>query len=283
MARILVLLFIAVLGIRPASAQTDDVILNDALKVLGFSASIEAFREGCAEPIATASPLGEAFDGWTERNRNWTIVAVTTIGARGGVAEEVIDAVRQEWADKARGNFERSTDIAGLCINLAMLLNGGAMDISRGMVEETKRLDEARQGKWPLPDSLRDEDPPPVRAAMTLLAEFALRKEMAERCTAAIQDDPDTDFDFHYQWWHDDNVEHEMAAMAVLSKWSADADARAETLRANARAAVEAEFAESPTGLECYDYLRFEPGDRDIAETFPVEAEIVRQAAAAGP
>ncbi len=287
MMRMLVLLMFAVLLVRPAVAQTDDVILNDALKILGFSASIGAFREGCAEPIATAPPLGEAFDGWTERNRSWTIIAVTTIGARGGVDPTVVEQVRNEWMDKARGNFERSTDIPGLCINLAMLINGGAMDIAKGMVAETTRLNEASQGKWPLaqaaPPLDMSADPAPVRDAMTLLAVFALRKEMAERCSVALPGEPDADFAYDYQWWRDDNAAHETAARAVLEKWGANTPEREERLIADARAAADAEFAASPDSLECYDYLRFQPSDVEIAEGFPAEAESVRVAAEMGP
>jgi hypothetical protein len=151
--RILLLGLAMLLLVRPAVAQTDDIIINDALKILGVSAAVEAMRVNCASPITTAPPLGEAFEGWTERNRSWSVVALSAIGNRGGVPADIVRSVREQWQAKARENFEHGKDVVEVCINLVMLINAGGMDIARGMVEETTRLNEAAQGKWPPPEA----------------------------------------------------------------------------------------------------------------------------------
>lgn len=266
MSRIALLLALVAALVQPAVAQTDDRVLNDMLVVLAADAMITDMGESCAAASGNDPAIAAAFAEFARRSATWQIIAVSLIGSRGGLRSGVLGAMTEEAIAKGRADFAADPNPVRSCEGFAELIVERQLDLADMYPAETKRMSEARDGKWPVVDV---DAQPEVADALAVKQFFLTREAMLERC-GVLLDNPRLYADAR-SYWSNQNFDAYSLAHRVQVMWGAMAPERLGRASAAAEAEAEAVIVQSPDGAErCRQFAAgLEAGDEDVVRHMP--------------
>lgn len=272
----LALLF-AVLA-TPALAQTDDRVLNDVVTVLAGLASVGEMANQCARATDNDPDIAAAFETFRDRSVPWQVIAVTLMGTRGGIDAEILASERAAEIDKIADAFAADPDPSRGCRDFARNVVDRDADIATLYPAETRRMSEARSGKWPVLDVARSAE---VADALTMKQFFYMRETLLERC-GALTGNTRLYRDAR-SYWNQHNYDAFYYAHQILTNWGALAPHHLEAARAAATAEAEAELAQAGV-TRCEKFVTgLEAGDEDVERLVPDLYARVRSAAEIEP
>lgn len=262
----------------PALAQTDDRVLNDVVTVLAGIASVSEMADQCARITGHDREIVTAFEAFRDRSVPWQVIAVTLIGARGGIDATIVATERAAEVRKIADAFAADPDPARDCRDFARAASDGDSDIATLYPAETRRMSEARSGKWPVLDVARSAA---VADALAMKQFFYMRETLLERCAtltgeATLYRDARSD-------WNQQNYDAFYYAHQILTNWGALAPGRIEAAQQAAKADVDAELATSGVS-RCNKFVAgLEAGNEDVERLAPDLFSRVREAAEIEP
>lgn len=262
----------------PALAQTDDRVLNDVVTVLAGLASVGEMADQCARATGNDPEIAAAFETFRDRSVPWQVIAVTLIGTRGGLDAEMLAAERAAEVDKIADAFAADPDPARGCRDFARSVVDKDTDIATLYPAETRRMSEARSGKWPVLDVARSAE---VADALAMKQFFFMRETLLERC-ATLTGDAKLYRDAR-SYWNQQNYDAFYYAHQILTNWGALAPQHLEAARTAATAEAEAELA-TAGATRCQQFVTgLEAGDEDVERLVPDLYARVRTAAEIEP
>lgn len=262
----------------PALAQTDDRVLNDVVTVLAGLASVGEMADQCARATGNDPEIAAAFETFRDRSVPWQVIAVTLIGTRGGLDAEMLAAERAAEVDKIADAFAADPDPARGCRDFARSVVDKDTDIATLYPAETRRMSEARSGKWPVLDVARSAE---VADALAMKQFFFMRETLLERC-ATLTGDAKLYRDAR-SYWNQQNYDAFYYAHQILTNWGALAPQHLEAARTAATAEAEAELA-TAGATRCQKFVTgLEAGDEDVERLVPDLYARVRTAAEIEP
>ncbi len=262
----------------PALAQTDDRVLNDVVTVLAGLASVGEMANQCARATGNDPEITAAFETFRDRSVPWQVIAVTLIGTRGGLDAEMLAAERAAEVDKIADAFAADPEPARGCRDFARSVVDKDTDIATLYPAETRRMSEARSGKWPVLDVARSAE---VADALAMKQFFFMRETLLERC-ATLTGDAKLYRDAR-SYWNQQNYDAFYYAHQILTNWGALAPQHLEAARTAATAEAEAELA-TAGATRCQKFVTgLEAGDEDVERLVPDLYARVRTAAEIEP
>lgn len=262
----------------PALAQTDDRVLNDVVTVMaGYAAMDEAARQ-CAALAPGDTEIAAAFDGFRDRSTPWLVIAISLISTRGGLDPEALAAARSTEIERIHAGFERDPNALASCRETARSFAANDTDLAALYPAETRRMSEARAGKWPALDIAHS---PEVADAIAMRQFFFMREVLLDRC-GELTGDARLYRDAR-SYWNQQNYDAFYYAHQVLTNWGALAPGHLAGAKSAGRA--EAEAALTAEGIaRCNKFVAgLEDGDEDVAKLVPDLLERVRAAAEIEP
>lgn len=262
----------------PALAQTDDRVLNDVVTVLAGLAAVGEMADQCARVTDNDSEIVAAFETFRDRSVPWQVIAVTLIGTRGGIDAEMLATERAAEIKKIADAFAADPDPTRGCRDFARTAIDRQTDIATLYPAETRRMSEARSGKWPVLDVARSAE---VADALAMKQFFYMREALLERC-AALTSEVKLYRDAR-SWWNQQNYDAFYYAHQILTNWGALAPHHIEAARQAAKAEAESELARAGTA-RCQKFVTgLKAGDEDVERLVPELYNRVRTAAEIEP
>lgn len=276
MLRLALVTFVTLLGLAPAAAQTDDLILNDVVALLADIAEAREMAALCATATGGDPAVAASFEAYGKRNTSWAIVSVALIGSRGGLDPAVVEQARDQEIENLRYRFANDTDAARTCRDFAHFADTFESDVASGQPEVVMRLMEARDGKRPPIDV---DAVPEVTDAMAVRALFQTQQKLLLACSSRMRGDKETYLEA-FRTWSSRNFDDDMNAGVSLLVWGAMAPWRAEWFdkAAQAAASLKVELA-TDAGSTCATLLAaVADGSADLASQLPGEVARLREA-----
>jgi hypothetical protein len=262
----------------PALAQTDDRVLNDVVTVLAGLASVGEMANQCARATADDPEIAAAFETFRDRSVPWQVIAVTLIGTRGGLDAEMLAAERDAERQKIADAFAGDPDPTRGCRDFARSVIDRDADIAKLYPAETRRMSEARSGKWPVLDVARSAE---VADALAMKQFFFMRETLLARC-ATLTGDSKLYRDAR-SYWNQQNYDAFYYAHQILTNWGALAPQHLEAAQQAAASEAEAELATSGVA-RCEKFVAgLEAGNEDVERLVPELYDRVRTAAEIEP
>lgn len=262
----------------PALAQTDDRVLNDVVTVLAGHAAMDEAARQCAALAPEDTATASAFEGFRNRSTPWLVIAVTLIATRGGLDAEQLSAARATEIERIRTGFARDPDALGSCHELARGFAANETDIAGLYPAETRRMSEARAGKWPVLDVAHSRE---VADAIAMRQFFFMREALLERC-GELTGDARLYRDAR-SYWNQQNYDAFYYAHQVLTNWGALAPGHLARARTAGQADAEATLA-AEGAARCTKFVSgLEDGAEDVVRLAPELLERVRAAAEIEP
>jgi hypothetical protein len=262
----------------PALAQTDDRVLNDVVTVLAGLASVGEMADQCARVTDNDPEIAAAFETFRDRSVPWQVIAVTLIGTRGGIDAEMLAAERAAEIKKIADAFAADPDPTRGCRDFARTAIDRQTDIATLYPAETRRMSEARSGKWPVLDVAHSAE---VADALAMKQFFYMREALLERC-AALTGDTRLYRDAR-SYWNQQNYDAFYYAHQILTNWGALAPRHLEAAQQAAKAEAEAELATAGTA-RCRQFVTgLKAGHEDVEHLVPDLYARVRTAAEIEP
>lgn len=262
----------------PALAQTDDRVLNDVVTVLAGLASVGEMANQCARATDNDPEIAAAFEAFRDRSVPWQVIAVTLIGTRGGIDAQMLAAERAAEVKKIADAFAADPDPSRGCRDFARSVTEKDADIAMFYPAETRRMSEARSGKWPVLDVAHSAE---VADALAMKQFFYMRETLLERC-GTLTGDSKLYRDAR-SYWNQQNYDAFYYAHQILTNWGALAPGHLEAAKQAAKAEAEAELALSGAA-RCRKFVTgLEDGDEDVERLVPELYDRVRTAAEIEP
>jgi hypothetical protein len=262
----------------PALAQTDDRVLNDVVTVLAGLASVGEMGNQCARATADDPEITAAFETFRDRSVPWQVIAVTLIGTRGGIDAAILASERATEIKKIADAFATDPDPARGCRDFARGVADKDTDIATLYPAETRRMSEARSGKWPVLDVAHSAE---VADALAMKQFFYMREALLERC-ATLTGDTRLYRDAR-SFWNQQNYDAFYYAHQILTNWGALAPQHLAAARQAAEAEAETELTISGAA-RCQKFVSgLEAGAEDAERLVPDLYDRVRTAAEIEP
>ncbi len=262
----------------PALAQTDDRVLNDVVTVLAGLASVGEMANQCARATDDDPDIAAAFETFRDRSVPWQVIAVTLIGTRGGIDAEILARERAAEIAKIADAFAADPDPTRGCRDFARSVVDRDADIATLYPAETRRMSEARSGKWPVLDVAHSAE---VADALAMKQFFYMRETLLERC-GALTGNTRLYRDAR-SYWNQQNYDAFYYAHQILTNWGALAPRHLQAAREAAKTEAEAELALAGTA-RCEKFVTgLEAGDEDVERLVPELYDRVRTAAEIEP
>ena len=262
----------------PALAQTDDRVLNDVVTVLAGIASVGEMADQCARVTGEDPEIAAAFEAFRDRSVPWQVIAVTLIGTRGGIDASVVATERAAEIKKIADAFAADPDPARGCRDFARTAADRQTDIATLYPAETRRMSEARSGKWPVLDVAGS---PEVAGALAMKQFFFMREALLERC-ASLTGNTRLYRDAR-SYWNQQNYDAFYYAHQILTNWGALDPGHIAAAKQAAAAEAEAELKEAGAA-RCEQFVTgLEAGDEDVERLVPDLYDRVRTAAEIEP
>jgi hypothetical protein len=261
------LLVAASLWAGPAAAQTDDLILNDIVEMLAEIAETKAMAALCADATGNDPAVAKSFAALDQRNSAWTIIAVTTIGGRGGLDASVVEEARNDALEWQRYRFAQDADPAKTCRDYARSADTWESDVASGNSERTARLLEARDGKRPPIDVDASQE---VADAMAVEMLHETQQRLLLACSSRLEAESEVYLQA-FRDWSSRNFDDDLTAGAVRIQWGATAPWRDELIdkTAEATALAKVRLAGDAAGTCATLLAGVADGSEDLASRLP--------------